>query len=39
MNCTQNRKIEQVTEQILVIGMDIAKHKHYAAWWMNEEEN
>jgi transposase len=30
MNCTQNRKIEQVTEQTLVIGMDIAKHKHYA---------
>ncbi|XWN53145.1 IS110 family transposase [Anoxybacillus flavithermus] len=31
MNCTQNRKIEQVTDQTLVIGMDIAKQKHYAA--------
>ncbi|MGG3843234.1 IS110 family transposase [Anoxybacillus sp. FSL W8-1294] len=31
MNCTRNLKIEQVTEQTLVIGMDIAKHKHYAA--------
>lgn len=31
MNGTQNQKIEQVTEQTLVIGMDIAKHKHYAA--------
>ena len=31
MNCTRNFKIEQVTEQTLVIGMDIAKHKHYAA--------
>ncbi len=31
MNCTQNRKIEQVTDQTLVIGMDIAKQKHVAA--------
>jgi transposase len=31
MNCTQNRKIEQVTDQTLVVGMDIAKHKHYAS--------
>ncbi|ASS91129.1 MULTISPECIES: IS110 family transposase [Aeribacillus] len=31
MNCTQNRKIEQVTDQTLVIGMDIAKQKHYAS--------
>lgn len=31
MNYTQNRKIEQVTDQTLVIGMDIAKQKHYAA--------
>lgn len=31
MNCTQNRKIEQVTDQTLVIGMDIAKQKHFAA--------
>lgn len=31
MNCTQNLKIEQVTDQTLVIGMDIAKQKHYAA--------
>ncbi|WMT18465.1 IS110 family transposase [Parageobacillus toebii] len=31
MNYTQNRKIEQVTDQTLVIGMDIAKQKHYAS--------
>ncbi|BBW98603.1 hypothetical protein GsuE55_34360 [Geobacillus subterraneus] len=30
MNCTQNHKIEQVTDQTLVIGIDIAKRKHYA---------
>lgn len=31
MSYTQNRKIEQVTDQTLVIGMDIAKQKHYAS--------
>lgn len=30
MNYTQNFKIEQVTEKTLVVGVDIAKKKHYA---------
>lgn len=30
MNFTQNNKINQVTNQTLVIGMDIAKRTHYA---------
>lgn len=30
MNFTQNHKINQVTDQTLVIGMDIAKRTHYA---------
>ncbi|MED4979823.1 IS110 family transposase, partial [Geobacillus stearothermophilus] len=30
MNCTQNYKIDQVTEQTLVVGIDIAKRTHYA---------
>ncbi|ARF16839.1 IS110 family transposase [Sporosarcina ureae] len=30
MNFTQNAKINQVTDQTLVIGMDIAKRTHYA---------
>jgi transposase len=30
MNCIQNQKINQVTNQTLVIGMDIAKRTHYA---------
>ena len=30
MNFNQNHKINQVTDQTLVIGMDIAKHTHYA---------
>lgn len=32
MNCTQNHKIDQVTNQTLVVGMDIAKRKHYACF-------
>ena len=32
MNSTQNHKINQVTENTLVVGMDIAKHKHYACF-------
>jgi transposase len=32
MNCTQNRKIDQVTDQTLIVGMDIAKRKHYACF-------
>lgn len=32
MNCTQNHKINQVTEKTLVVGMDIAKRKHYACF-------
>lgn len=35
MNFNQNDKINQVTDQTLVIGMDIAKHTHYACM-MNE---
>ncbi|ARJ23283.1 IS110 family transposase (plasmid) [Bacillus mycoides] len=31
MDCTQNEKINQVTETTLVIGMDIAKRTHYAS--------
>ena len=31
MNFKQNDKINQVTDKTLVIGMDIAKHKHYAS--------
>lgn len=30
MNSNMNQKINQVTENTLVIGIDIAKHKHYA---------
>ena len=30
MNSNTNQKINQVTENTLVIGIDIAKHKHYA---------
>lgn len=30
MKYTQNKKIMQVTERTLVVGVDIAKHKHYA---------
>ncbi|TCJ93318.1 UNVERIFIED_ORG: transposase [Anoxybacillus amylolyticus] len=32
MNCTQNHKIDQVTEQTLVVGIDIAKRTHYACF-------
>lgn len=32
MNFKQNQKINQVTEETLVIGMDIAKHTHYACF-------
>lgn len=32
MNSTQNHKINQVTEETLVIGMDIAKKTHYACF-------
>lgn len=31
MDCTQNSKINQVTDTTLVIGMDIAKRTHYAS--------
>ncbi|MDQ0217845.1 hypothetical protein J2S21_000937 [Peribacillus cavernae] len=30
MDFTQNQKINQVTDQTIVIGMDIAKRTHYA---------
>ena len=30
MNCTQNEKISQVTEETLVTGIDIASEVHYA---------
>ncbi|WJY26273.1 IS110 family transposase [Sporosarcina trichiuri] len=30
MNDTQNHKIMQVTEQTLIVGIDVAKEKHYA---------
>ena len=30
MNCTQNEKISQVSEETLVIGIDIASETHYA---------
>ena len=30
MKYTQNYKISQVTETTLIIGVDIAKKKHYA---------
>jgi transposase len=32
VNSTQNHKINQVTDQTLVVGMDIAKKKHYACF-------
>ncbi len=32
MNCTQKSKIDQVTEQTLVVGIDIAKRTHYACF-------
>lgn len=32
MNSKENTKINQVTEQTLVIGIDIAKHNHYATF-------
>ncbi|MGM0873856.1 MAG: hypothetical protein ACQEWV_03485 [Bacillota bacterium] len=30
MNYNQNNKIAQITSQTLIIGVDIAKHKHVA---------
>lgn len=30
MNCTQNRKIEQVRETTLVVGIDVGSETHYA---------
>jgi hypothetical protein len=30
MNCPQNHKIYEVSDQTHVVGMDIAKRKHYA---------
>ncbi|SHK54345.1 Transposase, partial [Tepidibacter formicigenes DSM 15518] len=30
MNYTQNKKISQITESTLIIGIDIAKHSHVA---------
>src|SRR5690554_4175784 len=30
MNYNQNKKIMQVTERTVVVGIDIAKHKHFA---------
>ena len=30
MNCTQNEKISQVTEETLVVGIDIASETQYA---------
>ncbi|MGX1983939.1 hypothetical protein EDD69_11944, partial [Thermolongibacillus altinsuensis] len=30
MNYNRNSKIRQITEQTLIIGVDIAKHKHVA---------
>jgi len=30
MNCTQNEKLNQVSEQSIVIGVDIASETHYA---------
>jgi len=30
MNYNQNRKISQITENTLIVGVDIAKHKHVA---------
>lgn len=30
MNYNQNRKISQITEETLIVGIDIAKHKHVA---------
>ena len=32
MNSKVNHKINQVTERTLVVGIDIAKHKHYATF-------
>lgn len=32
MNSTQNHKINQVSEETLVVGMDIAKRSHYACF-------
>lgn len=32
MNSISNKKINQVTDQTLVVGMDIAKKKHYACF-------
>jgi hypothetical protein len=31
MNCTQNERICQVTEETIVIGVDIAHETHYAS--------
>ncbi|MGE7920353.1 hypothetical protein ACQKM9_15650 [Viridibacillus sp. NPDC093762] len=30
MNSKTNQKINQVTEITLIVGIDLAKHKHYA---------
>lgn len=30
MNYTQNQRISQITESTLIVGVDIAKHKHVA---------
>jgi len=30
MNYNQNRKISEITENTLIVGVDIGKHKHVA---------
>ena len=37
MNYTQNEKIEQVTNETLVIGVDIGSQTHYARALTTEE--
>lgn len=29
MNCTQNKKIEQVKETTMIVGIDVGSEKHY----------
>jgi len=37
MHSISNKKINQVTDQTLVVGMDIAKENIMPALWMSEE--
>lgn len=34
MDFTQNKRLKQITENTIIIGVDVAKYKHVAVLWM-----